>query len=81
MAHVAMLGPLGVLEARLARQLYVAGDRFTIGDIPTGAVVYGWLVFELEWPEMPNIAAWQSRLSVRKGFRTHVASRDFHLSG
>jgi len=64
-ARVAMLGPLS----------------FTIGDIPTGAAVYRWLVFELERPEMPNIAAWQSRLNDRKGFRTHVASRDFHLSG
>jgi len=80
-ARVAMLGPLGALEAHLGRQLYVAGDRFTIGDIPTGAAVYRWLVFELERPEMPNIAAWQSRLSDRKGFRTHVASRDLHLSG
>ena len=30
---------------------------------------------------MPNIIAWQDRLSERKGFRAHVASRDFHLSG
>jgi hypothetical protein len=35
----------------------------------------------LERPDMPNIVAWQNRLSERKGFCAHVASRDFHLSG
>jgi glutathione S-transferase len=80
-ARVAILGPLGVLEAHLARQPYVTGDRFTIGDIPTGAAVYRWLAFDLERPDMPNIVAWQNRLSERKGFCAHVASRDFHLSG
>jgi glutathione S-transferase len=80
-ARVAILGPLGRLEAHLAGQSYVAGDRFTIGDIPTGAAVYRWLVFDLEQPDMPNIVAWQNRLSERKGFRAHVASPEFHLSG
>jgi glutathione S-transferase len=80
-ARVAILDPLEVLEAHLARQPYVAGDRFSIGDIPTGAAVYRWLVFDLVRPEMPNIAAWQARLAERKGFRAHVAKREFHLSG
>lgn len=80
-ARMTMLDPLGVLEARLAHQAYVAGDRFTVGDIPTGAAVYRWLVFDLERPDMPNIAAWQARLAARKGFRAHVAPREFHLAG
>jgi glutathione S-transferase len=35
-ARLAMVDALGILEARLAGQPYVAGDRFTIGDIPPG---------------------------------------------
>ena len=54
---------------------------FTIGDIPAGAAVHRWMVFNLQRPEMPNIAAWQGRLAERKGFHLHVASREFHLSG
>jgi glutathione S-transferase len=80
-ARMTMLGRLGVLDAHLARQPYVAGDRFTIGDIPAGAAVHRWLLFDLERPQMSNILAWQSRLSERKGFRLHVESRDLHLSG
>lgn len=80
-ARVAMLDALSALEARLAREPYVAGDRFTIGDIPAGAAVYRWLVFNLDRPEMPNIAAWQARLGEHKGFHQHVAPREFHLAG
>jgi glutathione S-transferase len=76
-----MLDALGMLEAYLADNPYVAGNRFTIGDIPTGAAVYRWLVFDLERPSMPKIAAWQARLAEHKGFRLHVAPREFHLAG
>ena len=80
-ARKAMLDLLIMLEAHLARQPYVGGDRFTIGDIPAGAAVYRWLVFDLARPDMPNIAAWQARLAKRNGFRAHVAPREFHLAG
>jgi len=76
-----MIEALSGLEARLTRDPYVAGDRFTIGDIPAGAAVHRWIVFNLQRPEMPNIAAWQGRLAERKGFHLHVAAREFHLSG
>ena len=76
-----MFAPLGMLDAHLARQPYVAGDRFTIGDIPTGAAVYRWQVFGLKGPETPNIAAWQKQLAARKGFQQHVAPPEFHLGG
>ena len=80
-ARVLVIEALGMLESRLARDPYVAGDHFTIGDIPAGAAVYRWLVFNLQRPEMPNIAAWQARLSEHKGFHLHVAPPEFHLAG
>jgi glutathione S-transferase len=80
-ARIAMVEVLNMLEFHLANQPYVAGNRFTLGDIPTGAAVYRWLVFGLRGPPMPNIAAWQGRLAEHKGFRQHVAPREFHLAG
>jgi glutathione S-transferase len=80
-ARIEMIDALGMLEAYLADQPYVAGNRFTIGDIPTGAAVYRWLIFDLERPSMPKIAAWQARLAEHKGFRLHVAPREYHLAG
>jgi len=79
--RIAMVQALRVLEAHLADQPYIAGNRFTLGDIPTGAAVYRWLVFDLQGPPMPKIASWQTRLAEHKGFRLHVAPREFHLAG
>lgn len=80
-ARQAILKPLAVLDAQLARTPYVAGDAFTMGDIPTGCAVRRWLVFDLERPAMPHLEAWQARLSERDGFRRHVAPREHHLGG
>src|SRR5262245_54964244 len=79
--RIATVEVLNMLEAHLANQRYVAGNRFTLGDIPTGAAVYRWLVFGLQGPPMPNIAAWQDRLAEHKGFRLHVAPLELHLAG
>jgi glutathione S-transferase len=43
-ACIAISRPLDMLNAQLARQPFVAGDRFTIGDIPAGAAIRRWLV-------------------------------------
>lgn len=80
-ACIAISRPLEVLNAQLARQPFVAGDRFTIGDIPAGAAVRRWLVFDCGQHDVPNIVAWQNRLSERKGFQTYIAPPEFHLSG
>ena len=61
------------LEAQLARTDYVAGDRFSMGDIPTGAAVYRWRVFGQWGRPMPHVDAWLARLGEREGFRRHVA--------
>ena len=39
-ARVAMIEALDVLEARLTQEPYIAGERFTVGDVPVGAAVY-----------------------------------------
>jgi glutathione S-transferase len=76
-----MVEALSMLEAHLANQPYVAGNLFTLSDIPAGAAVYRWLVFDLQRTPMPSIGAWQARLTKHKGFRLHVAPREFHLAG
>ncbi len=70
---------LAILETHLAANDHVAGDAFSLGDITTGASVYRWLVFDLDPPAMPAIAAWQSRLATRAGFRRHIQPRDHHM--
>jgi glutathione S-transferase len=62
-----------LLDAHLERQPYVAGERFTMGDIPVGAVAHRWLEIPgINRPPLVAVRAWRTRLSERSGFRTHV---------
>ena len=64
---------VALLDAHLARQPYVAGDAFTIGDIPVGATTHRWLEIPgIERPAFPAVRAWRDRLAERAGFKAHV---------
>lgn len=80
-ARLAVLKPLAVLEEHLGKQPFVAGDAFTLGDIPVACDVQRWLHFDLKRPPMPNITSWQRRLGVREGFKRYVAPKEHHLAG
>lgn len=79
-ARLATIEELGVLERHLAAQPYLAGETFSMGDIPAGATVYRWLLFDLERPAMPHVDAWQDRLQERPAFQDLIAPRDYHLA-
>ncbi len=52
---------------------YVAGDVFTMGDIPVGATAHRWLEIPgVERPPLEAVRAWRARLAERAGFRAHV---------
>ena len=80
-ARTAILKPLAILDAQLSRTAWIAGEAFSMGDIPTGCAVRRWLAFDLERPAMPHLEAWQARLGERDGFRRHVLPAAHHLGG
>jgi glutathione S-transferase len=61
-----------LLDAHLARQPYLAGDHFTLADIPAGTTLYRYFGLALERPDMPNVEAWYQRLAARPAYREHV---------
>jgi len=61
-----------MLEERLATRRFVAGDAFTMGDIPVGAACYRYYGLPIERPSLPNVEAWYARLRERAPFREHV---------
>jgi len=62
-----------ILDRHLRREPFVGGARFTMGDIPVGAVAYRWLALQgVERPEFPATVAWQARLAERSAFCNHV---------
>lgn len=61
-----------ILDARLADRPYVAGDTFTIGDIPLGCFAYRWYALPIEHGEHPHLRRWYERLQARPAFRANV---------
>jgi glutathione S-transferase len=63
---------LPILEQTLARQPYVAGNAFTMGDIPIGCEVQRYMRVPIERPAFPAVQAWFERLRERPTFVKHV---------
>lgn len=63
---------LPILEQTLARQPYVAGREFTMGDIPIGCEVQRYMRVPIERPPFPAVQAWFERLRQRPAFVKHV---------
>jgi glutathione S-transferase len=61
-----------LLDRHLADKPFLAGDFFTMGDIPAGAQLYRYFTLEIERPPLPNIEAWYQRLTERPAYRAHV---------
>ena len=60
------------LDEKLAGKLYVAGQHFTMGDIPVGCFVHRWYALAIERPELKNVKAWYERLKTRPAYAKHV---------
>ena len=58
---------LVVLDAHLATREYVAGSRFTMGDIPLGCSVDRWFKLPLARESHPHVERWYTALRERDG--------------
>jgi glutathione S-transferase len=64
---------LKMLDDHLADRPYIAGDRFTMGDIPMGVLGRRWFDLDIERPEArPHVEAWFNRLKQRPAYRQHI---------
>ena len=54
------------------RRDFVAGDEFSLGDIPTGIMAHWWYSMPIDHGELPNIKAWYARLCERPAFQQQV---------
>ena len=61
-----------VLDQGLARQDFIAGDAFSLADVPAGTCLYRYFELDIERPEVPKVEAWYARLQERPAYRTHV---------
>lgn len=63
---------LTVLNHHLQHHEFVAGDYFTMGDIPLGAVAYRYFNVDADRPSLPNVEAWYEKLCQRPAYQQHV---------
>lgn len=62
----------GVVDRALADKPYLAGDRFTVGDIPVGAFAYRWYALDVEHGDYKNLRRWYEGLTQRPAYKQHV---------
>ena len=65
-------GDLAILDHHLAGRPYLAGDDFSIGDMPAAIWTYRWYAMDIGRPALTNLEAWAARLVQRPAYREHV---------
>ena len=63
-----------ILDANLSRNVYVAGNAFSMGDISVGVFTYRFRQLVPERPPLTNLERWYASLEQRPAFRDHVAA-------
>ncbi|RQS68401.1 glutathione S-transferase family protein [Burkholderia sp. Bp8963] len=65
-----------VLNAQLeATGAFVAGDHFTLADVPIGLSVNRWAGTPFEHPDLPAVSQYLERLAARPGFEAYCGSQ------
>jgi glutathione S-transferase len=63
-----------MLDAQLGKTAYVAGDAFSMGDIPVGVFSYRFHTLVTDRPPLPNFERWYATIAARPAFRDHILS-------
>ena len=62
---------LGIIDDQLAKRGNIAGNTFTVADIPVGVAAYRWFNLPVERPTLPNFERWYKRITERPAFQQH----------
>jgi glutathione S-transferase len=63
---------LNVLDRHLDSRRFVAGEAFTMGDIPLGCAVWRWMALPIERPPLSHVQRWFDALTQRPAYRKVV---------
>lgn len=61
-----------IVDDQLASHDYLAGDDFSLGDIPLGVWAHRWLSLPIARPELNNLSVWYHRLCARPPYQKYV---------
>ncbi len=60
-----------IVDANLVRNQYMAGDAFSMGDIPIALAAFRWFNLPIERTALKNFEAWYQRICARPVFQQH----------
>ena len=63
-----------ILNEALGKSPYVAGDAFSMGDIPVGIMAYRFRKLVPERPDLPHLERWYAEIEKRQAFADHVGA-------
>lgn len=63
---------MGIIDRYLGETRFLAGDAFSMGDIPLGIATWRWFTMPIERKEYANLARWYDELTGRPGYREHI---------
>jgi glutathione S-transferase len=63
---------LGYLDTHLKNRPFVAGEAFTMGDIPMGCAIWRWMSIQIDRPDQPNLNRWFDSLAQRPAYKKVV---------
>lgn len=69
-----LAGYLAMADAHLAKNTYLAGSSFTMGDIPLAVLCQRWFNVPIARPALPQLERWFRTVSARAGFQKHCAA-------
>jgi glutathione S-transferase len=61
-----------LLDQHLADHRYLAGERFTLGDVPAATSLYRYFEMGVTPPKIPNVRRWYADLAERPAYREHI---------
>lgn len=68
----ATAGRFEFLDQHLKTGGYMAGNRFTMADIPAGMMLYRWFEMDIARPDTRHVEAWYDRLRERPAYRKAI---------
>lgn len=63
---------LRVVESQLGTRTFLAGDTFTMADLPLGCAIWRWMALPIERTSLPNVQRWFDGLTRRPAYEKIV---------
>ena len=64
---------LALPNATLATQPWLSGEKFAMGDIALGSLIYAWFELPIQRPDLPHLTEWYARLRERPAYQRGIA--------